>query len=104
MRTASLRAEALRFLTESVASTASRRRMNSMDAEYGLTENAEVIFCRKVIIYFDRPTQQSVLKKLTTHLVPGGNLFVGHAETLHELSLPLVLVAPVLYRRTAAGA
>jgi chemotaxis protein methyltransferase CheR len=44
------------------------RRLNFMDAEYGLTENADVIFCRNVIIYFDRPTQQSVLKKLTTHL------------------------------------
>jgi CheR methyltransferase, SAM binding domain len=76
MRTASLRAEALRFLTESVlsgliASTASRRWLNFMDAGYGLTENADVISCRNVIIYLDRSAQQSVLNKLTTHLEPG---------------------------------
>ena len=47
-------------------------------------EKADAIFCRNVIIYFDRPTQQRILEKLTQHLVPGGYLFVGHAETLHE--------------------
>ena len=79
------------------------RRLNFMEADYGVAEMVDAIFCRNVIIYFDRPTQQRILSKLTHSLVPGGYLFVGHAETLHELDLPLVPVAPALYRRIDAG-
>jgi chemotaxis protein methyltransferase CheR len=76
------------------------RRLNFMDDDYGIAEKAQAIFCRNVIIYFDRVTQQRILRNLTGHLEPGGYLFVGHAETLHELDLPLVPVAPALYRKT----
>ena len=75
------------------------RRLNFMDSSYGIPEMADAIFCRNVIIYFDRPTQQRILRRLCQHLVPGGYLFVGHAETLHDMNLPLVPVAPALYRR-----
>jgi chemotaxis protein methyltransferase CheR len=80
------------------------RRLNFMSADYGLAGKADAIFCRNVIIYFDRPTQQNILRKLVHYLVPGGFLFVGHSETLHELNLPLDPVAPALYRRTHARA
>jgi chemotaxis protein methyltransferase CheR len=75
------------------------RRLNFMDADYGLAEKADAIFCRNVIIYFDRPTQQRILLKLANCLLPGGYLFVGHAETLHDMNLPITPVAPALYRR-----
>jgi chemotaxis protein methyltransferase CheR len=78
------------------------RRLNFMDADYGISEHADAIFCRNVIIYFDRPTQERILHKLSHHLVPGGYMFVGHAETLHDMDLPLVPVAPALYRRIHA--
>jgi chemotaxis protein methyltransferase CheR len=78
------------------------RRLNFMDSDYGLPEKFDAIFCRNVIIYFDRPTQQSILKKITQYLLPGGYLFVGHAETLHELDLPVTPIAPALYRRIDA--
>jgi chemotaxis protein methyltransferase CheR len=80
------------------------RRLNFMDADYGIAEKADAIFCRNVIIYFDRPTQQRILAKLCQHLLPGGYLFVGHAETLHDMSLPVAPVAPALYRRIDAAA
>jgi chemotaxis protein methyltransferase CheR len=80
------------------------RRLNFMDSNYGIAEKADGIFCRNVIIYFDRPTQERILKKLSQHLVPGGYMFVGHAETLHDMDLPLTPVAPALYRRVDAGA
>jgi chemotaxis protein methyltransferase CheR len=76
------------------------RRLNFMDSDYGLGEAADAIFCRNVIIYFDRPTQAKILNKLTQNLVPCGYLFVGHAETLHDMDLPLEPVAPSLYRKT----
>jgi chemotaxis protein methyltransferase CheR len=70
-----------------------------MDADYGIAEKADAIFCRNVIIYFDRPTQQRILGRLADHLAPEGYMFVGHAETLHDMNLPLTPVAPALYRR-----
>ena len=39
------------------------RRLNFMDADFGLAETPEIIFCRNVIIYFDRPTQDQLLAK-----------------------------------------
>jgi chemotaxis protein methyltransferase CheR len=80
------------------------RRLNFMDADYRMTEKADAIFCRNVIIYFDRPTQEKVLQRLSRQLVPRGYLFVGHAETLHDMNLPLTPVAPALYRRDDAAA
>ncbi len=80
------------------------RRLNFMDADYGIAEKADAIFCRNVIIYFDRPTQEKVLQKLSHHLAPRGYMFVGHAETLHDMDLPLTPVAPALYRRIDAAA
>jgi chemotaxis protein methyltransferase CheR len=78
------------------------RRVNFKDANFGLSQKADAIFCRNVIIYFDRSTQQQILEKLYSYLVTGGYAFVGHAETLHDLNLPLVPVAPALYRKIDA--
>jgi len=75
------------------------RRLNLMDPDYGLSQPADAIFCRNVIIYFDRPTQEKILRKLAFCLAPWGYLFVGHAESLHTMQLPLAPVAPALYRR-----
>ncbi len=58
------------------------RRLNFMDADFDLPQTPEIIFCRNVIIYFDRPTQERLLKKLTRQLAPGGYFFAGHSESL----------------------
>jgi chemotaxis protein methyltransferase CheR len=79
------------------------RRLNLMSGDYGLAEKADMIFCRNVIIYFDRATQEAILKKLCHCLVPRGYLFVGHSETLHGMSLPVDPVAPALYRKSGEG-
>lgn len=75
------------------------RRLNFMEANYGIQERVDLVFCRNVIIYFDRSTQEQILQKIVEHLVPGGYAFVGHSETLHGMNLPLAPVAPALYRR-----
>jgi len=75
------------------------RRLNFMDADFGLSEPVEIIFCRNVIIYFDRPTQVRILAKLTSHLAPGGYFFAGHSESLQGMDLPLAPVAPSVYRK-----
>lgn len=74
------------------------RRLNFMDSDYAIHEKFDVIFCRNVIIYFDRPTQQSILGKISARLQPKGYLFMGHSETLHQLDLPVEPIAPALYR------
>jgi chemotaxis protein methyltransferase CheR len=75
------------------------RRLNLKDSDYEITEKVDVIFCRNVIIYFDRATQEQILQKLTHHLLPGGYAFVGHSEALHGMDLPLAPIGPALYRR-----
>jgi chemotaxis protein methyltransferase CheR len=75
------------------------RRVNFMDADFGLAEAPEIIFCRNVIIYFDRPTQVRLLEKLTRQLAPGGYFFAGHSESIQGMDLPLVPVAPAVYRK-----
>ncbi len=62
-----------------------------------------VIFCRNVMIYFDRPTQQQVVNRLTERLEPGGYLFVGHSESLTGVEHPLSYVRPAVYRNAARG-
>jgi chemotaxis protein methyltransferase CheR len=75
------------------------RRLNFMDEDFGLREPIDLLFCRNVLIYFDRPTQQQLLQRLCRHLFPGRYLFTGHSETLSGMDLPVVQVAPSVYRR-----
>lgn len=75
------------------------RRLNFMDADFGFREPFDVIFCRNVIIYFDRPTQERLLTKLVDSLASGRYIFLGHSETLLGLNLPLTQMAPSVYRR-----
>lgn len=75
------------------------RRLNFMDADYDLRRPLDIIFCRNVIIYFDRPTQQRLISRFCKHLRPGGYLFMGHSETLSGLHVPLVNAGPMIYRR-----
>jgi chemotaxis protein methyltransferase CheR len=77
------------------------RRLNLME-EFGMSELADAIFCRNVIIYFDRSTQERLFHKFCRQLVDGGYMFVGHSESLHHMEVPLVPVAPALYRKADA--
>jgi chemotaxis protein methyltransferase CheR len=74
-------------------------RLNLMDAAYPVDQDMDVIFCRNMLIYFDKPTQQSVLTRLCDHLRPGGCLFLGHSESLAGFGLPLNPIAPTVFRR-----
>jgi chemotaxis protein methyltransferase CheR len=74
-------------------------RLNLMDTTYPLDTDFDVIFCRNILIYFDKPTQNGVLQRLCNHLRPGGYLFMGHSETLAGFDLPLTLAGPTVFRR-----
>ena len=74
------------------------RRVNQMEDISGLG-TFPVIFCRNVMIYFDRKTQESLVNRLVGRLEPGGYLFIGHAESLGGIDKPLVYVRPGVYRK-----
>ncbi len=76
------------------------RRLNFMDEDFGLHDRYDVIFCRNVIIYFDKPTQERLMHKFCRNLHSGGYLFLGHSESLHGFQVPLAQVAPTVYRKT----
>lgn len=77
------------------------RRLNLVEIT-SLGRQFPVIFCRNVLIYFDRAVQQRVVSMLERHLTPGGYLFVSHAESLNGLAHELEGVAPAVYRRRAS--
>jgi chemotaxis protein methyltransferase CheR len=67
---------------------------------YDFTDRFEVIFCRNVMIYFDRATQEELVNRLARHLVPGGYLLIGHSESLNGLKVPFHCMRPSIYRHT----
>jgi len=73
--------------------------LNLLHGEPPFQEQFHVIFCRNVMIYFDRPTQEELIAKLARRIVPGGYLMVGHAESLTVLQHSLESVRPAVYRR-----
>lgn len=75
-------------------------RLNLMASSYAVDKDMDVIFCRNILIYFDKPTQEAVLNRLCSHLRPGGYLFLGHSESLAGLSLPLKPIGNTVFRRT----
>ena len=82
-----------------IRSKVSFGRLNFMSESYGLNQTMDIVFCRNVLIYFDRDTQEAVVQRICRHLNPGGYLFVGHSETLNGLAVPLSQVSPTIYRR-----
>ena len=54
--------------------------------DFGIRARTDIIFCRNVIIYFDRETQRALFEKFYAQLEPGGYLFIGHSETLHGIN------------------
>ncbi len=75
-------------------------RMNLMDAKYPVGNPMHIIFCRNVLIYFDKPTQSDVLTRLCDCLLPGGYMFIGHSESITGIDLPLKQVSNTVFQRT----
>ncbi|WPP53533.1 CheR family methyltransferase [Catalinimonas niigatensis] len=76
------------------------RQLNLMDNSYDLPAKQDIIFCRNVLIYFDRLTQEKVIRKLCAQLKEGGYLFIGHSESLSDLRLPLIQKKSTVYQKT----
>lgn len=73
-------------------------RLNLMEP-FGHAGVFPVIFCRNVMIYFDKPTQENLVERLSECLEPGGWLLTGHAESLMGISRGFRYIAPAVYRK-----
>ncbi len=73
--------------------------LNLLQPGYPFTKPFHVIFCRNVMIYFDRPTQTDLVARLSAALAPGGYLMVGHSESLSGVKHSLRLVQPAIYMK-----
>ncbi|RVU06845.1 protein-glutamate O-methyltransferase CheR [Novosphingobium umbonatum] len=73
--------------------------LNLMDSHYPIGKPVDMIFCRNVLIYFDKPTQQKVVSRLCDNLVSGGYLFLGHSESITGLDLPLTPASNTVFKR-----
>lgn len=82
-------------------SRCSFKRLNLMDDTWDVPPQFEIIFCRNVLIYFDKPTQERIIRHLLQHLIPEGYLFLGHSETVFGMNLPLKTIGATAYRKEA---
>ncbi len=78
------------------------RRINFMDPTWPIHTRFDVIFCRNVIIYFDRETQRRLFERLRRYLHEDGYLMVGHSESLHWLADLFVPLRGTIYRPRSA--
>lgn len=74
------------------------RHINLME-NWPFKEPFDFIFCRNVMIYFDKPTQERLVNRMMNHLIPGGLLFIGHSESLTGTKHNYRYVAPAIYMR-----
>ena len=75
------------------------RRVNLMAPAFPIRTPLDVIFCRNVMIYFDRPTQATLMTKFYRYLRPGGFLFIGHSESLQWIEHQFNYVKPTIYQK-----
>lgn len=74
-------------------------RINLMDEEYPVDRAQDVIFCRNLLIYFDKPTQETVVQRLCQTLRPGGYLVLGHSDSITGFACPLASLGHSIFRR-----
>jgi chemotaxis protein methyltransferase CheR len=99
MRSKDPRRPAVRIVPE-IRKYTDFRQQNLMDTQYRVKKGIHIIFCRNVLIYFNKATQESILKRLVELLAPGGFLLIGHSESLSGINLPVEQVKLTIYRKT----
>lgn len=74
-------------------------RLNFMENSYNVRDMFDIVFCRNVLIYFDRETQEKVINKLCTKIITGGYFFLGHSESIMNMNLPLRQIKPTIFQK-----
>ncbi|HYL79663.1 MAG TPA: protein-glutamate O-methyltransferase [Candidatus Acidoferrum sp.] len=92
-------------VTSEIRNLVAFRRINLLEEPWPFRATFDCIFCRNVMIYFDRPTQHHLVSRLAAHVSEDGYLFLGHSESMHGLSDDFVVLRNTVNqkrRRSAA--
>ncbi|BDI30595.1 chemotaxis protein methyltransferase [Capsulimonas corticalis] len=78
------------------------RQVNLLEPSWPMRPDTkfDIIFCRNVVIYFDKPTQKRLFERFASRLQPGGLLFIGHSESLLGISNAFDACGQTIYRLT----
>jgi len=79
------------------------KRLNLSQPPFPMKGPLDVVFCRNVMIYFDREVRQRLISEIERLLKPGGVLMIGHTETLAGIQTGLKIVSPPIYYKRDAG-
>ena len=74
------------------------KQLNLME-EWPMKSNFDFIFCRNVLIYFDRETKEQLAQRYGKLLVVGSHLFIGHSESLNQLDTDFNLIGNTIYKK-----
>ncbi|MCK5121770.1 MAG: chemotaxis protein CheR, partial [Methylococcales bacterium] len=74
------------------------KQLNLME-EWPMKSNFDFIFCRNVLIYFDRETKEHLAQRYGKLLVVGSHLFIGHSESLNQLDTDFNLIGNTIYKK-----
>ncbi|MGA1823966.1 MAG: CheR family methyltransferase [bacterium] len=86
-------------VNEKVKKEITFRRFNLMNKQFPFKKPFQIIFCRNVMIYFDQPTRDALVKNFHQFLEPNGYLFIGHSESIGRGQNLFKYIKPALYRR-----
>lgn len=78
------------------------RKFNLLSSDFSALGSFDIIFCRNVLIYFEREVQNRILRQFCKCLHTGGYLFLGHSESITGYSLPLKHIRPTVFMKTNA--
>jgi chemotaxis protein methyltransferase CheR len=85
-------------VNDEVRSLITFRQLNLMH-EWPMKGPFDVIFCRNVVIYFEKSTQRLLFNRYADLLADGGHLFIGHSETLFKVCDRFTLIGRTIYRK-----
>ena len=86
-------------VSDSIRSLLLFKRLNLMRETFPFKKKFHMIFCRNVMIYFDKATKERLVENFANYLVPGGFLFIGHSESLGRDSKIFKYIQPALYKK-----
>lgn len=86
-------------VTREVRNLVTFRRINLLEEPWPIRTVFDCIFCRNVIIYFDKPTQYRLMQRFATYLKDDGHLFLGHSESLYGISDQFAFLHHTIYRK-----
>lgn len=89
-------------VVDRVKQEATFRRFNLMNTTFPFKKPFQMIFCRNVMIYFDQPTREALVRRYHQFTEPGGYLFIGHSETLGRSQTLYRYLQPALYQKGEA--